>query len=334
MLQAVSNGHDLHHERTERNSAAAVEQARSDGKIHLLLAASGSVATIKLPNLVRALGRHPDVSIRVVLTASAARFLGGQAAEQPTVSVLAHLPGVEAVYVDADEWEPAWRRGSPILHISLRRWADVMVVAPLSANTLAKVAAGMCDNLLTSVVRAWDTTGLVDAAAGADAGDRPARRRILVAPAMNTAMWRHPVTARHVKVLDEEWGRRRRLVRGPAAHREDARVRRRRRRRHDGVGGHCQHRRAEAGARQGRILRTNSEGGLLVSWGLPRQAGRIGPATWAGKSGPGLAFVWIHVWFVGAVLRCVPWPATWREGFGLERPSPVVPLGPLRGTQQ
>jgi phosphopantothenoylcysteine synthetase/decarboxylase len=43
-----------------------------------------------------------------------------------------------------------------VLHIELRKWADVLVVAPLSANTLAKVAGGLCDNLLTSVVRAWD----------------------------------------------------------------------------------------------------------------------------------------------------------------------------------
>ncbi len=46
--------------------------------------------------------------------------------------------------------------GDPVLHIELRRWADVLVLAPLSANTLAKVAHGLCDNLLTCVVRAWD----------------------------------------------------------------------------------------------------------------------------------------------------------------------------------
>ncbi len=46
--------------------------------------------------------------------------------------------------------------GDPVLHIELRRWADVLLVAPLSANTLAKMANGLADNLLTCVVRAWD----------------------------------------------------------------------------------------------------------------------------------------------------------------------------------
>jgi hypothetical protein len=43
-----------------------------------------------------------------------------------------------------------------VVHIELRRWADLLLIAPLSANTLAKAAGGLCDNLLTCVVRAWD----------------------------------------------------------------------------------------------------------------------------------------------------------------------------------
>lgn len=73
------------------------------------------------------------------------------------------------------------------------------MVAPLSANTMAKVVGGFSDNLLTSVVRAWDTTGEVE-------GARGRRKRILVAPSMNTAMWRHPITKRQIRVLEEEWG--------------------------------------------------------------------------------------------------------------------------------
>ena len=46
----------------------------------------------------------------------------------------------------------AWtKRGDPVLHIELRRWADILVIAPLDANTLAKIANGLCDNLLVSM---------------------------------------------------------------------------------------------------------------------------------------------------------------------------------------
>lgn len=61
---------------------------------------------------------------------------------------------------------------------------------------LAKIVGGMSDGLLASVVRAWDTTGLVDGK----------KKRIVVAAAMNTAMWRQPITARQIRVLEEEWG--------------------------------------------------------------------------------------------------------------------------------
>lgn len=170
----------------------------TDNRIHLLLAATGSVATIKIANIISALSPHVHkLSIRVILTTKAKQFLSGQSAEQPTVSSLGSLPGVEAVYGDDAEWGPEpWRRGVDILHISLRRWADILVIAPLSANTLAKLANGLSDNLLTSVCRAWDTDGQVDGK----------RKRIVVAPAMNTAMWRHPVTAQHIRVLEVEWG--------------------------------------------------------------------------------------------------------------------------------
>jgi phosphopantothenoylcysteine decarboxylase len=100
------------------------------------------------------------------------------------------MRGVDGVYLDADEWAAPWTRGAPILHIELRRWADVLVIAPLSANTMAKLAHGLCDNLLTSVARAWD----------------PSRGRIVVAPAMNSLMWTNPLTARHIRVLEEECG--------------------------------------------------------------------------------------------------------------------------------
>lgn len=172
------------------------EHFANDGKHHVLLAASGSVATIKLPLIAQALAQQGHVAIRIVLTKAAAEFLQGQSHEQPQLESLRQLPGVEAVYQDEDEWGKPWVRGDSILHIELRRWAHVLLVAPLSANSLAKMANGMSDNLLLSVIRAWDTTGIIDGR----------KKRIFVAPAMNTAMWAHPITSKQVKVLEQEWG--------------------------------------------------------------------------------------------------------------------------------
>ncbi|KAL0942630.1 flavoprotein [Colletotrichum truncatum] len=175
--------------------AADVAASRSDGKVHLLLASSGSVATIKLPNIIQALSHHKNLSIRVILTASATEFLNGSTEEQPSLAAIRAMPNVDGLHLDADEWVQPWRRGASILHIELRRWADLMLIAPLSANTLAKVVNGFSDNLLLSVVRAWDPEGLVDGR----------KKKILVATAMNTAMHVHPITSKQVKVLEEEW---------------------------------------------------------------------------------------------------------------------------------
>ena len=92
-----------------------------DSKKHLLLAASGSVATIKLPNILRSLSTHPALSVRVILTAAATKFLSGVSAEQPTVASLLSIPNVEAVYTDHDEWAHPWVRSAPILHIEVKK---------------------------------------------------------------------------------------------------------------------------------------------------------------------------------------------------------------------
>ncbi|KAF2013857.1 flavo protein [Aaosphaeria arxii CBS 175.79] len=188
----------------------------NDSKIHLLLCATGSVATIKIPNIITALSAHPNLSIRLIFTASATNFLAGQSAEQPSLQDIAALPNVDGMFFDEDEWRDPWVRGNHILHIELRRWADIMVVAPLSADTLAKITQGWSDNLLLSVIRAWDTTGELDVVRdvpglnGTDsiqgqAGSKR-KKRILVAPAMNTAMWLQPITKKQLDVLNEEWG--------------------------------------------------------------------------------------------------------------------------------
>ena len=82
-----------------------------------------------------------------------------------------------------------WRRDDPVLHIEFRRWADLLVVAPLDANTLGKFALGLSDNFLTCLFRAWDFA-----------------RPVVLAPAMNTLMWESPVTRRHLRQILEDRG--------------------------------------------------------------------------------------------------------------------------------
>mmetsp|Transcript_9316 Transcript_9316/g.23071 ORF Transcript_9316/g.23071 Transcript_9316/m.23071 type:complete len:235 (-) Transcript_9316:404-1108(-) len=140
---------------------------------HILLAVTGSVATVKLPQLCEELCKLGEV--RVITTTTARHFI--DTSELPRT--------VGPLLTDADEWSQGWKLGDPVLHIELRRWADVLVIAPLSANTLAKVACGMCDNLLTCVARAWDYS----------------QAPLVVAPAMNTLMWSSPLTGMHLTAL-------------------------------------------------------------------------------------------------------------------------------------
>lgn len=140
-------------------------------KFHVLVGVTGSVAALKLPLLVAELLKIPALEVKVVTTERAKHFYNAQ--EIPV-----------ALYGDEEEWQLWKGRSDPVLHIELRRWADLMVVAPLDANTLAKVANGICDNLLTCVIRAWDLS-----------------KPLLFCPAMNTAMWEHPITAQHVEQL-------------------------------------------------------------------------------------------------------------------------------------
>jgi phosphopantothenoylcysteine decarboxylase len=196
----------------------------SDHEHHLLLAATGSVATIKIPLILYALSHHPNLSIRLIFSDSARQFLQGQSAEQPSIASLSQIPNVDGIYFDEHEWTKPWVRGDSILHIELRRWADLMVVAPLSANGLAKISQGVSDNLVSSVIRAWDSSGLIDGArpgvalpyemgktreeleALPEAFRGGRKKGIIVAPAMNTAMWSHPVTAKQLAGLEKEWG--------------------------------------------------------------------------------------------------------------------------------
>lgn len=142
----------------------------------IILGVTGSVAAVRTPNLVdevRAAGHQ----VRIAATESSLYFFDATPYESPDSSVDSIL------FRDRDEWPGSrYHRGAPVLHIELRRWADMLVVAPLDANTLAKFALGICDNLLSCVYRAWDP-----------------QKPIVLAPAMNTVMWEHPATLRHLR---------------------------------------------------------------------------------------------------------------------------------------
>ena len=155
---------------------------------NVLLGVTGSVAAVKVPelaSLIRAAGHE----LKVVTTASGLYFF------DPSELDPAH-PGRNPALVttDADEWPgrdagERYQRGDAVRHIELRRWADVLLVAPLDANTMGKFANGICDNCLTCVWRAWD----------------PAKP-VILAPAMNTHMWDHPMTRRQLRCIAADFG--------------------------------------------------------------------------------------------------------------------------------
>jgi hypothetical protein len=74
--------------------------------------------------------------------------------------------------------------GDPVLHIELTRWADCLVLAPMSANCLAKSVNGLCDDLLACVLRAW-----------------PPEKPLLLVPAMHQLMWQHPFSRTHIDMM-------------------------------------------------------------------------------------------------------------------------------------
>lgn len=113
------------------------KQVNSEGrKPRVLLAASGSVAAIKFGNLCHCFSEWAEV--RAVATRSSLHFIDRGS-----------IPSDVIFYTDNEEWSSWKKLGDDVLHIDLRRWADVMVIAPLSANTLAKV---MYDRFLEYLV--------------------------------------------------------------------------------------------------------------------------------------------------------------------------------------
>ncbi|KAI0690100.1 flavoprotein [Cytidiella melzeri] len=155
------------------------ENERTEGYAHVVLILSGSVASVKAPLIVSELLSYDRVKLQVVATRASLTFFN-----------VADIENAGArVWQDKDEWLPTYTIGDPILHIELRRWADIVLVAPCSANTLSKIAHGSCDNLATSLLRALAPT-----------------TPTYLFPAMNTLMYEHPLTNEHLRVVKEVIG--------------------------------------------------------------------------------------------------------------------------------
>uniref|UniRef100_A0A3Q3J067 Flavoprotein domain-containing protein n=1 Tax=Monopterus albus TaxID=43700 RepID=A0A3Q3J067_MONAL len=124
-------------------SCGKTDLPKSCGEFRVLVGVTGSVAALKLPLLVSQLLHLPGVDVRVVTTENAKHFYNP---EEVSVNI----------YSDKDEWELWTQRSDPVLHIELRRWADLLVIAPLDANTLGKIASGICDNLLVRTLNYYN----------------------------------------------------------------------------------------------------------------------------------------------------------------------------------
>lgn len=110
--------------------------------IHLLIGVTGSVAAIKVPELIQQLNTENLFKIRIILTEGAQHFVTRE-------EILKIDPSIEC-YTDENEWKLWSKKGDPVLHIELRKWADIFAIVPLDCNTLAKISNGICDNLLVS----------------------------------------------------------------------------------------------------------------------------------------------------------------------------------------
>ena len=160
-----------------------------DTYINVIIGMTGSVASIKAGELITKLAylAGPYLpSLKVVATKAAKHFFNWEEVKKDLSS-----PNI-GFHSDEEEWRDWKKVGDPVLHIELRRWADILVIAPCSANTLAKLANGLCDDLLSCIVRAWDF--------------KDPNKRLVIAPAMNTMMWESPFTQKHLETLVELGG--------------------------------------------------------------------------------------------------------------------------------
>ncbi len=137
---------------------------------HILFGVSGSIAVYKAADLASKLSQA-GAQVDVILTSAAEKFI--------TPLTFTSLTGRRA-YTDAD----LWGNEAHVLHVGLAHEADLLVIAPCTANTLAKIAHGIADNLLTVAALA-------------------ARCPLLLAPAMDVGMYAHPATQENIRRLRE-----------------------------------------------------------------------------------------------------------------------------------
>lgn len=136
----------------------------------IVLGITGGIAAYKAADLVRRL-KETGAEVQVVMTAAAQRFVGAQ-----TLQALSGRPVRDSLWDAAAE--------AAMGHIELARWPDLILIAPASADTLARLAQGRADDLLSTLCLA---------------SDRP----IAIAPAMNRLMWAHPATQHNLRTLRE-----------------------------------------------------------------------------------------------------------------------------------
>src|SRR5881396_518636 len=141
----------------------------SAGK-NIVLGVTGSIAAYKAADLASRLTKQ-GAAVRVVMTADALRFITPLA-----FKTLSRHPVVTDLYDEEEGWKPA--------HIRLADEADLLLIAPATANNLAKLAHGIADDALTCIALALNP-----------------KAKILIAPAMNGKMWLHPATQQNVATL-------------------------------------------------------------------------------------------------------------------------------------
>jgi phosphopantothenoylcysteine synthetase/decarboxylase len=135
---------------------------------HVVLGVTGSIAAYKAAELVR-LFRKRGWGVSVIMTAAATEFV-----TPLTFQTLSREPVGLGLFDEKDSWHPE--------HLSYAERADVLVIAPCTANVIAKLAHGLADDLLTCTALATQAP-------------------VVVAPAMNHGMWRHPATRENVGTL-------------------------------------------------------------------------------------------------------------------------------------